>query len=58
MEQPEVERIEEENQRLRNAAEQALFFVEEFRASLPVGDRFEVEALIATLNEALERLKD
>lgn len=50
-----MERIEEENLRLRTAAEQALFFIEEVRGALPAGEGLEVEGLIATISQALER---
>jgi hypothetical protein len=58
MEQAEVDRIEEENLRLRTAAEQALLFLEEVAGRQPYGDRFEVEALITSISKALERPKD
>ena len=58
MEQADIERIEEENVRLRTALEQALMFVEEFQGSLPAGDRFAFETLISTIGGALERPRD
>jgi hypothetical protein len=58
VDQARLERIEEENLRLRTAAEQALLFVEEVQGRVQVGEGFEVKTLITTLGEALERPPD
>jgi hypothetical protein len=49
VDQAEIERIQDENLRLRTALEQALLYVEEFRR-----EGIESQALIAAINEALE----
>ncbi len=53
-----AERIEDENLRLRAAAEQALFFAEAVRGRLPPDESLEVDVLITALSQALERPAD
>ncbi len=50
----EIERLEDENTRLRSAAEQALMAVGTMLEHVPATDRLELQATVASINELME----
>lgn len=50
----EIERLEEENTRLRSAAEQALMAVGTMLEHVPATDRLELQTTLASINELME----
>jgi len=54
----EIERLEDENTRLRSAAEQALMIAETMLGNLPAADRAEVQATVTAITEMMESPRD